>query len=357
MADEEKNLPATDRRIEKYREQGRIATSREMLAAVSLGAGVLAIFYLLPDIVTGIWQVMGFTRGQLIRDQFSITEFLWLMSLIIWRVGIPVLGVLGVSVIITFTTGLLITGFNFTLDVLTPKSERFDIFSSFEQLFFSSTPWISMLKGLLVSTLLVWAVWSTVEDKMNSILLLGTRSMDGQLQFLKALVISALQHMVPVAIGIGVVDLLYQRWHMDQQMMMSVQEVKEEYKDSEGDPHIKSKRKARQRQISMGQALSKVSQADVIVTNPTHYAVALRYRREENAAPVIVARGVDHVALKIRQEAMRQDILTVENRPLARALFSKGVVGAPIPNDLYGPVAEVIALVYKRRRKTITRAR
>lgn len=357
MADAEKNLPATDRRIEKYREQGRIATSREMLAAVSLGAGLLAIFYLLPDIGTGIWQMFAFTRIQIIRDHFTTTEFLWMVSLAIWRVGMPVIGILAISTLLTFVAGLLITGFNFTLDVLAPKWERFDVFSSFEQIFLSATPWVSLLKGLLISMLLVWAVWSTIEDKMTSILLLGSRTMDGQMQFLKALSISALQHMVPVAIGIGVLDLLYQRWHMEQQMMMSIQEVKEEYKDAEGDPHVKSKRKARQRQISMGQALAKVAQADVVVTNPTHYAVALRYRREENAAPVIVARGIDHVALKIRQEAMRQDILTVENRPLARALFAKGAVGAPIPSDLYAPVAEVIALVYKRRRKTISRAR
>jgi flagellar biosynthetic protein FlhB len=99
-----------------------------------------------------------------------------------------------------------------------------------------------------------------------------------------------------------------------------------------------------------------VARADVVVTNPTHYAVALRYRREENTAPVVVASGVDHMALKIRQEAMHHDIMTVENRPLARALFAACQVGAPIPNELYAPVAEVIALVYRRRKRTIPRS-
>jgi flagellar biosynthetic protein FlhB len=146
-------------------------------------------------------------------------------------------------------------------------------------------------------------------------------------------------------------DLVYQRWQLSQRMMMSVQEVRDEHRESEGDPQIKAKRKQRQRQLATRQSLAKVALADVVVTNPTHYAIALRYRRQENAAPVVVARGLDHLALQIRQEAMRNDVMVIENRPLARALYAKAKVGAAIPAEFYPAVAEVLAVVYRRRRR------
>jgi len=153
-----------------------------------------------------------------------------------------------------------------------------------------------------------------------------------------------------VALAVGGADFAWQRYHMSEQMMMSRQDVRQEHKESEGDPQVRARRRALARQAAMRQLVD-VSRADVIVTNPTHYAVALRYRKAENASPIVVARGLDHLALKIRQEGGRHDVPIVENRGLARALYARSRVGAPIPSEFFGPVAQILALIYRRRRR------
>jgi type III secretion system FlhB-like substrate exporter len=165
---------------------------------------------------------------------------------------------------------------------------------------------------------------------------------------------AVLQRALPVAVAIGAADYAYQRWSMSEQMKMSKQDVKQEMKEQDGDPLFKARRRQLARQIAFSRQIADVQKADVVLTNPTHYAIALRYRKEEAAAPIVLARGVDALAMKIRAEASRHDVPTVENRPLARALYAKAKVGRPIPKDFFGPVAQVLAVVYKRRaaRKT-----
>jgi flagellar biosynthetic protein FlhB len=120
-------------------------------------------------------------------------------------------------------------------------------------------------------------------------------------------------------------------------------------REQDGDPLFKARRRQMARQIAFSRQIADVQRADVVLTNPTHYAIALRYRKEEAAAPIVLARGVDALAMQIRAEASRNDVPTIENRPLARALYAKAKVGRPIPKDFFGPVAQVLAVVYKRR--------
>lgn len=350
MAEEEKSHQPTDRRIQKAREEGRVATSRELLAAITLGVSMLSLFYFLPAAGRGVQEMLSYSVRQATRGDLGIPEALELLDLCLRSVGLPVVAILATGTATALLTGLVVTGFNYTVQAIEPKWDRFDLIQNAQNAFFSRQPWVQLLKGLLICLLLLWAVWTTVEDRLNSIMVLSSRGLEGQAQFIKALMASVLQRAVPVAIGIGFLDLLYQRWHLEQQLMMSTQEIKDEQKESEGDPQVRSKRKQRQRQLAMRQSVGSVAKADVLVTNPTHYAIALRYRKEENASPVIVARGTDEVALKLRQEAMRHDIVVIENRPLARALYAKAIVGAAIPREFYAPVAEVLAVVFRKRR-------
>lgn len=351
MADEEKSLPATERRISKAREEGQIAMSRELLAALSMGAGFLALFYLMPTIGNHLRELMAYSRIQATRDTITLPDVIWFGWIALKSLGLPVLTILGCSSAVAMISGLLSTDFNYTTKPLEPSFKGFDVISRVQQIFFSAQPWVSLIKGLLICLLLIWSVWSTVSHHIDAILLLSGQTIYGQASFLSMLTSSVLQRAVPLSIGIGFLDLIYQRWHMEQQLMMSHQEVKDEHRDTEGDPQIRQRRRQRARQMSMRQSIANVANADVIVTNPTHYAVALRYRREENAAPVVVARGVDHIALKIRQEAALHDIMIIENRPLARALYAKTKAGSAIPSEFYAPVAEVLAVVFKKRRR------
>ncbi len=155
---------------------------------------------------------------------------------------------------------------------------------------------------------------------------------------------------VPVAAVIAVMDYSYQAWRLKEKMMMSREDIKQDQKNAEGDPHLKAARRRRQMEISRGvKAIAAVAEADVIIVNPTHYTIALRYRREEAPAPVVLAKGLDHLALKMQAEARRHDIPRVENRLLARALYAQAKEGQMIPEDLYSAVAEILAIIYRKR--------
>jgi flagellar biosynthesis protein FlhB len=161
----------------------------------------------------------------------------------------------------------------------------------------------------------------------------------------------------PVLVILSIADYGWAWWQFREKMMRTDQQVRDDAKDAEGDPRMKGIRRQRQREIALGQSLKRVAEADVIVTNPTHYAVALRYKRGKDQAPVVVAKGVDHVALKIRAEARRLGIAIVEDRVLARALHAKVKPGRAIPSEYYGAVARVLAVIWRRKAARSTQPR
>lgn len=150
---------------------------------------------------------------------------------------------------------------------------------------------------------------------------------------------------------VAILDYIYEKFEYEKQLRMSKQDIKDEYKNMEGDPLIKSKIKQRQREMAMRRMMQEVPKADVVITNPTHYAVALRYDDESMDAPKVVAKGVDFVAQKIKMIAKENDIVTVENRPLARALYDQVEIGEEVPEEFFKAVAEILAYVYRIKRK------
>jgi flagellar biosynthetic protein FlhB len=174
-------------------------------------------------------------------------------------------------------------------------------------------------------------------------------SVGGVLSAQKQLAMLIISRVIGFALIVAVFDFVYQWYQLEQKMMMSPQEMKDEHKESEGDPLLRAKRRQRQREIAFAQNLRDVQTADVIVTNPTHYAIALRYRKGEAPAPRVVCKGLDHLAERMKAEARRHDIPQVENRLVARALYAQCKVGEMIPEKLYAAVAQVLALIYRRR--------
>lgn len=145
---------------------------------------------------------------------------------------------------------------------------------------------------------------------------------------------------------IAAMDYFYQRFEFEKKLRMSKQDIKDEYKKMEGDPFIKGKRRAKQREISMNRMMQEVPKADVVITNPTHFAIAIKYDFGTMDAPVVIAKGKDHIALKIKEIAKQHKIMTVENRPLARALYASVEIGESIPEELFNAVGEILAYVY-----------
>lgn len=352
MADtgQERTEEASERKIQRAREEGRVASAKELVAAAGLVAGIggaVALGDAWMRALAALVRLPHAHVGQMELGASAVVEVTWAIAA---AVAVPLLGTLAAASAGVVLAGVGATGGNFTTKALEWKVERLDVFAAAKNAWFSATPWVALAKGLAVAGLMSWAAWATVREHVDALPLLALGDVRGQIAYVGGVLVDLLQRALPVALAIGVADHAWQRWKFADELKMSRQEQKEEQKEQDGDPMLRQRRRARQRQLAMGGMLKSVRRADVVVVNPTHYAVALRYRKEEGAAPIVVARGVDHLALKIRQEATRAEVAIVENRPLARALYGQSKLGGPIPKELYGPVAQVLAMVYRRRR-------
>jgi flagellar biosynthesis protein FlhB len=346
----EKTEEASDRKIERYREEGRVATSRELVAALTMAAGVIGGIFAAPEILRGIVSVArtSFTRAT--TGELTTSSAATIVLGVLTELGPGIVGFLGPAVVVGAVAGLGLTRFNFSFTPLEPKPERLDPVANFQSQLLSATPWVSLAKSLAIGIVIAWAVYSAVIEELDVLPSAAAWTPSMQLGYLGYMARLVFERAIPVTILIGIGDFAYQTWKLNQDMMMTRQEVKQEHKDMEGDPLVRARRRQRARQIMARRQLADVPKADVVVTNPTHYAVALRYRKEENAAPLILARGADSVALQIRTIASRNDIPIVENQALARALYAKGKVGAPVPKEFYPPVARVLAAIYRRKK-------
>lgn len=348
-SDQERTEEASERRIQQFRDEGRVAQSKELISAIGLLAGAGALFMSLGLFGEGFRHLMDALRAHLGDHELTRADLLEVATTIGLTIVPPTLLVLTAASFTTVMAGLLFTQFNFASSALEPKFERLDPFTNFQQHFMSVQPLVQLAKSVIVGVAVAWAAWASVRDHVDALPVVAALGVRGQTAFLVELVAGFLQRVVPVALAVGALDYGWQKYQLAEQMKMTKEEVKQEHKEQEGDPKIKGKRRQRARQIAMGQTLRRVKEADVVVVNPTHYAVALRYRKEEGGAPIVVARGVDHLALKIRAEASRHEVPIIENRPLARALYAKAKLGLGIPAEFYGPVAQVLAVVYRRR--------
>jgi len=348
---QERTHQATERRKQQFRERGEIARSRELTSAIGLLATTLAISI--------GWAPMMSSMRDLFRRNYAfegaqdldIGDCLAMIADTIRELatllGLP----LGIIFVVALAGGLAQSQMVIPKEPLKIKWEKLNLAAAFKEKFLSSQPWMELGKGLLKLFVLGLLVWLAIRDRLPALPSLASTDAPAVMatmgEYSRLLILRAL----PVAIVVAAADYAYQWWRLSEKMKMTTQELKEENRETEGDPHMKAARKARARQIAMAQTLRNVRKADLVITNPTHYAVALRYRTSEAPAPTVVAKGLDHLALKMRQEAARHDIPCVENRPLARALYAEGEEGTMIPEDLYGPVAKILATVLKRRGK------
>ncbi len=352
---QERTHQASERRKKEFRERGEIARSRELTSAVGLIATTLALVASVRPMIDGVRGMFNrYWMFETVQD-FELTQALEMGGETImemaWMLGLP----LGIIWVISLAAGLAQSQAVIPKEPLKIKWETLNLASSFQQKFLSSQPWMELGKGVGKLAILGLLTWLAIRDRLPSLPTLATTTPQDVLQTMGDYTMVLVTRAMPVAIVVAVADYAYQWWRLSERMKMTTQELKDEFKESEGDPHMKAARKARARQIAMAQTIRNVQKADLVITNPTHFAVAVRYNAQEAPAPVVVAKGVDHLALRIRQEATRHDIPCVENRPLARALYPLAEEGQIIPEDFYGPVAKVLAKVLKRKKKRLQR--
>ena len=347
--DQEKTEEPTQQRREDFRKRGQVAQTKELASAMFLFTGVALLYFLSPFYLktfTELFQ-MSFGEGLVaVARQESWVSLVQFAGLKLVMMLLPLMGVL---VVISFASGALQVGFLYNEEALQFKPDRLNPIEGFKRVF-SLRSVVEGIKAVIKVSCVALIVWVVLRDEVKTLPALQSYSVEQLMGYLGAITVKIVMSVAFFVLVIAGVDFLYQKFELEKKMMMSRQEVKEEMKSREGDPLIKSRIKRVQREMANKRMMQDVPKADVIVTNPTHISVALKYD-ETMVAPKIIAMGADHLAFKIREIAKEHKIPLVENKPLARAMYKTLKVGQQIPRELYTAVAEVLSYVYKLKRR------
>jgi flagellar biosynthetic protein FlhB len=345
---EDRQLPATEQRLKQAREEGQIARSRDLVHLAAICALLALLSFLGPWVAGQTLELVGaglhFSRDDAFEPARMVPHLARLGTAGLTTVS-PLLAAM--AMLLAGTT-LAVSGWNLTLKALEPKFDRVNPLAGIGRL----VGWRSMLGqlrvGLLAAVLLGSAAWYVAQhaDEIDALsrMPLGTALSTGFGWLAGGLTLLA--GVCLVAAGI---DVPMQIFKHRADLRMTLEEVKKEHKESDGDPHVKGERRRRAREMSRGRMLAAVPTASVIITNPTHYAVALYYDENSMSAPRIVAMGADHLAFKIREVATAARVPVLEAPPLARALYKHGDIDAEVPVALYTAVAQVLAWVFRLR--------
>lgn len=258
---------------------------------------------------------------------------------------------LGVAAVAGFATGVAQTRLQLATKAFEARLEHIDPMATFQQIYMSKQPFVELAKGVLQMVALGAVTVHAIASRVEVLPRISTMPVAEQLTLLVDLGWDLVARAIPVMLLIAAVDYAWSYYTWWEGLMRTDQQAREDSKEQQGDPHVRAQRRRRMREIATRSAIKQLKTADVLVTNPTHFAIGLRYRHGVDAAPIVVVKAMDHVALKLRQEAFRLGIPRVEDRALARALFAQVPQGKRVPASMYGPVARVLGVVYRKRRK------
>jgi flagellar biosynthetic protein FlhB len=330
-------------------DEGQIAQSKEVGSAFILTAGSVSMVYA-NGLLTGTMRTVAEESFTVPRHpEMEFEHAVQLIDQILAWVAAAVSVPLAFLFVAALISGIMQTGFNISSKALEPKFDRLNFVTNFKQNYLSSMPFVELFKGIAKLLVLGFITWVAIRSQIDGLPAMASYSPEQQLGVMVSLAWRIIYFALPLLIVIAAADYTYQAYKQKQQIMMTEKEVKDERKEQDGDPIVKAAQRARQRQYAMGNMLARIRDADVLITNPTHYAVALRYRKSEAPAPVIIAMGIDHMALLMRKEGLKHDTIRVENRKLARALYANGKVNQMIPDECFGAVAQVLSVVYRKR--------
>jgi len=346
----EKTLPASPHKREKARNEGRVAKSQDLTSAVAMLVALMALRYFGPGMFNRQVNVLQYYLSDADKLTAEVVSF---QSFTIQ--GLLVLAmILGPLVLMLLVAGvasnMLQVGFLFTGKPLMPKLEKLNIFTGFANLFNTRSA-MELVKSVLKVVICGYIVWLTLQNRTMELVVLMELSPMELVPAVGALVFALWWRIVLAMLVLGILDYAFQYWQYERDMMMTFQEAKEEMREFEGDPRVRQRVRQIQRQLAMQRMMRDVPKADVVITNPTEFAVALRYDASTMAAPVVVAKGARLVAERIRDLAIRHDVPLVQKPELARAIYRTMDVGGAIPDNLFRAVAEVLAYVYRIDRR------
>lgn len=346
--DGEKTEEPTAKKLEDARKKGQVMRSTEVVTAATL-----LVFFLMLKVFVGFignrfissfHKTLG-SIGDYTSEPFNTNMARTIIRSSLWDIVVAAFPIMIAGFVVTIVSILFQVKWKVTTEPLKPKFDIFNPVSGMKRLF-SKDKIMDLLKSTAKVIILAYVVYSYLKDQWPLIFKMYSYTLPQAIAVIGDTVISVGIRISLFFAAIAVFDLFYQKWKFHQDMMMSKQEVKDEYKNSEGDPKIKSQQRQRMQQASQRRMMQDLPNADVVITNPTHLAVAIRYDKEAHEAPVVVAKGADYLAQKIKDVARANAVEIVENKPLARMLYHNVEIGAEIPPELYQMVAEVLAYVY-----------
>lgn len=339
----------TPKRLREARKKGQVPKSQDLSSAISFGVFSLALvflgnyviqwgFVLLRNSLTGGLEVDNLGNE---LNNIGLTALIWFVIMAAPFLGIALLtGVIG---------NMVQVGFLFTSEPLKPSLKTLNPISGFKNLFGKKAMFglaKNLIKLAIVISFTIYILWQSLQMIMNS----GRIGTVNVFPFMIDLVSSLAFQLAIFLAVLGIADYFYQRYSHKQELMMTIKEMKDEYKEMEGDPQVKSQRKARYKQMMAGK-LSDVDSATVLITNPTHYAIAVRYEKGLDEVPIVLAKGQDLMAQRMKQRAEQNNVPMFENKPLAQSLFKEVEPGQPVPSEMYQSIAEILALVFQAEQR------
>jgi len=345
---QERTEKATPRRREKARKEGRVARSNELNSAVILCLGLTTVYFMGPYLTGAIKSHMTYIFSEAPNIKVTMNSagnFLSNNILEFFIVIGPILAIIGV---IAYAINALQVGIMFTTKPLEPKFDKLNLAKGMKRLI-SARSLVQLVRDVLKITLIATVGYYIIKAAIPIYYSLSNESIDTFASTMGTMAIMTALKIGIIIFILAILDYAYQKYDFEKSIRMSRQEIKEEMKDTEGNPQLKSRVRQMQRELTRKRMMQEIPKADVVITNPTHIAIALKYNQNEMDAPMVVAKGERLIAQKIKEIAREAGVPIVENKPLARALFKMCDIGSSVPGKLFRAVAEVLAFVYRQK--------
>jgi flagellar biosynthetic protein FlhB len=354
MAEEEdqsqKTEEPTQRKLEDARKKGQVATSREINNALMISSAAAFVALLAPDVTNNLSQLLVPFISSPHSFILNIDDLRLAAAGLLSNVGVTMILPALLFLVAALASSLLQNGIVVSAEPLKPKLDKISPISGAKRIF-SLKSFVEFVKGLFKISLIAAAAVVLVWPEATTIIKSAEIEIIGVLVILKTLTLKLLIGIASIVLVIALLDILYQRFEHQKQLRMSRKDLQDEYKQTEGDPHIKARLKSLRAERARQRMMADVPKATVVITNPTHFAVALQYDSAEMSAPKAVAKGADLMAFRIRELAEEHDVPIVENPPLARSLYASVDIGDEISPDHYHAVAKVVGYVMRLRRR------
>ncbi|QTA38560.1 flagellar biosynthesis protein FlhB [Thermosipho ferrireducens] len=351
FADPDKTEKATPRKRQKAREEGQVPVSREFTSGLALLAGIMAMWFVGKGMIYSLKEAFVFFAQLPSYDTINISDLGIYTWIAFQKLAINVVLFVAMILAVGVFTGFLQTRFLFTFKALKFDLSKINPISGLKRMF-SMRSLFELLKSIFKLIIVGYVGYLVVKSRWNDLLLTPNMSVDEGALLIWNITFEMLTKCGIALLAIAFADYFFSRYEYEKNIRMTKQEVKEEFKEVEGNPEIKKRQRQIMMQYAMHRMMQEVPEATVVVTNPTHFAVAIKYDNEEMSAPVVVAKGADKLAERIKQIARENRVPIMRNPKLARELYFSVEVGEEIPKKLYRAVAEVLAYVYSLKETT-----